>query len=808
MDWKSTYWDNFTKTEWNDKHDKSRYLNAYRNGDVKLADVPFMFVGIGGTGIDAVLTLKDKIEAIYDTNQADRIEYLLIDTDVIGSGRHIDPADTIVIQSADTAMLLREAQQHKQDSHFITDEICSWLDASLSPFRVMNGAAGIRQAGRLILFLNFSQIYDVLQRKINKISKGYDGSVCRPRIYLFTGIGGGTGSGMFVDLSYLIRNIINVDLTGIIFMPDVTCLKPNLREIHKRNIKRNGFAALKELDYLMTLDRFHEYFIQDYPGGIHVRQSYPIFDLCILVGAQEDGRKPAKSEQEVFEKTAEYILSEIQGKISGFGMDSFKSNLANKLPKEPFCDRYAAVGAAASYVPIDYYYGWWLRDVLEVFGFGGNGSKANHDIAEIQKDMKHEIAQASYHFESRYDRARAQMIVNMKNKIAAGNILPSNLFLLCGDNYKNAIANACEIIDKVSLSKIKRNGITRKLLLCKKRLREEYKSAYRDVYDKWLSQYRKECNIFKKIYEQTETYDIAKLDELPEQFLFGKQEFEQVRQQNKQYQESVKEAAEKLAEDFYKNYVRWNGTVSGFPKWLSDYIAKLLWDSFSESGCLNLEDLVKYAAINGYNGQEAFLHDSLSKLDARQLWPRSPFYKSDNDYHRVLAGPGEYPIKGWVESWLTKNGTGDIFCASSIIWRFARTILSHGYALYAYDGIRDLEIAYLTAPNRTGLHLYASASKNWNDLPSPYFETKWVSGDAEQRQKEKKRNEHYYEVFDEALNNGIIINGKDGFYYIKKDEALIRIGDISGNDILAKQMFIHMFEHRQWVEAQNKKTNS
>ena len=120
MDWKSDYRDKFVKLEWKDQQDKERHLRAYKGVDVKLDDIPLMFVGVGGTGIDAVLTLKDKIETIYDQSQAGRVEYLLIDTDKVGS-RGIDPEDTIVIQNSDTAMLLREAQRSTNDIHFISD---------------------------------------------------------------------------------------------------------------------------------------------------------------------------------------------------------------------------------------------------------------------------------------------------------------------------------------------------------------------------------------------------------------------------------------------------------------------------------------------------------------------------------------------------------------------------------------------------------------------------------------------------------------------------------------------------------------
>lgn len=808
--------DKFIDLEWKDKHDKKRNLRAYRSPNTTLDDVPLMFVGVGGTGIDAVLTLKEKIETIYNPEQFERIEYLLIDTDKIGSGRSINQSDTIIVQSSDTAMLLREAQHNTGASHFIANEIREWLDRSISPFRVMNGAAGIRQAGRLILFLNFQTIYDTIQRKIQKISKHYDGSVCRPKVFLFTGIGGGTGSGMFVDLSYLIRSVQNVDLHGVIFMPDVSCLKPNLREIHKKNIQRNGFAALKELDYLMTLDRFNESFRQDYPNGISVDMSYPIFDLCMLVGAQEDGRKPVESEQEVFEKAAEYILFEIQGKISEFGMVSYKSNLANKLPKEPLCDRYVAIGAAASYVAIDYYYSWWLRDVLRTFCLNGDISEERDYEEEIEfeigEDVKDEVAHTPYQRWRRYKHAQEHISQNMRSQLASGIMLPSHFFLIWNENYTNVEEEVCKVVDNVSLTGVKRDNIQQTLLLKKWRLRRVYKKAYKSCFGKWIKGHeeltKSNCEILKKIIARMEAYDTAKIIKLPGQFVLGKDEFEQVRQQDC-YKKSIEEAAKTLAEDMYKNADRWNGVASGSPKWLSEYVAKLLKGYFDCSGCVDLNMLIKCSAPSGYNGQEKFLHDCLTKLDAKQLWPRSPHYAKNDDYHRMLVGPASEPIKTWIEDWISTSGEGDVFCANPVYWRFARAILVPGNALYGYDGIGALERCYLDAPNKAGLHLYASPDKDWSKLPSPYFETKWVTGDATKREAERERNEHFRKIFDEALDCGIIERLNDGFYYIVEEGKRVRIGDIKGNEggagneeekAMAKNMFIHMFEHRQWVK--------
>jgi len=174
----------------------------------------------------------------------------------------------------------------------------------------------------------------------------------------------------------------------------------------------------------------------------------------------------------------------------------------------------------------------------------------------------------------------------------------------------------------------------------------------------------------------------------------------------------------------------------------------------------------------------------------------------------VLAGPEINPVKTWIEDWIKANGDGDVFCANPVTWRLARAILVPGNALFTYDGISKMEMSYISASNRAGLHLYAGKGKDLNKLPSPYFETKWVSGDDAKRGEEQGRNEEYRKIFDKALALGIIRDGKDGYYYIVNGDIEVKIGDIkddAGDKEIAKNMFIHMFEHRQWVEREVKK---
>ncbi len=388
MDLHERYYKNFANTEWKSCQGPPEWAKAPKQPDIHLLEEPILVIGVGGTGIDAALTVRKRLESTYHPKEASKVEYLFIDTDEIPRWKNVRDSDQVIIQSTDTAMMLREFKMsdHKRDD-ILPPEIGSWLDGLLSPFRVMNGAAGIRQAGRLILFLNVQRVYHMLEHKIEKICANHDLSKKRLRVYLFTGIGGGTGSGMFVDISYLVRKIqSSVNLEGVIFMPDVSCLKRGLRTVHKQNIQRNGFAALKELDYLMTLDRFSECFEQDYPGNIHVRfEKTPIFDFCILVGAQEDGRCAKSGEEEIFRKVSDYILLEIQEK-ENYSIESYKSNIANLPPREPFCDRHVAIGASSLYLSTDAFYSWWLADVLQRFS---HPAKPGERLREaLEKDFK------------------------------------------------------------------------------------------------------------------------------------------------------------------------------------------------------------------------------------------------------------------------------------------------------------------------------------------------------------------------------------------------------------------------------------
>lgn len=837
------YYKNFANTEWKSCQGPPEWAQAPKQPDIHLLEEPILMIGVGGTGIDAALAVRKRLETTYHPQEASKVEYLFIDTDEIPRWKNVRESDQIIIQSTDTAMMLREFKmsEHKRDD-ILPPEISSWLDGLLSPFRVMNGAAGIRQAGRLILFLNVQRVYHMLEHKIQNICINHDLSEKRMRVYLFTGIGGGTGSGMFVDISYLVRKICpSVNLEGVIFMPDVSCLKRGLRTVHKQNIQRNGFAALKELDYLMTMDRFSECFEQDYPGNIHVRfEKTPIFDFCILVGAQEDGRRAKSSEEEIYRKVSDYILLEVQEK-ENYSIESYKSNIANLPPREPFCDRHVAISASSRYISTDALYSWWLADVLHRFS---NPAKPGERLREALKKDFRAWAEHLEYVPPRKRRRKApgegqendrETTQKMRGKdcyesaaddleifwsdafdkrtgIFAPEIIYPVLFAGKGKNIKDIQTDIGSLVDQLNLADVKCKRPYKK-----EKLLEVYKKTYIEFYAGQLKQYFDIVESYRLLHEELMKKIAGYSRNVPSgNYINTKKEFDKLTD-SAGYKGSLGAALKELSCDILNAPDRWQGVGPQSPKWLSEHVAELLAEAFQKSGCTSPDKMLELLAENGYNGQGEYLTDILNQLHTTQLWPRSGVYPQGDESHNAAAVPDTEYIRNWTDEWRQVSGAPDNVAYSKLKDRFVRAVLVPANALYGFEGIKAFEEAYINSSNKAGMHLYAGEGKKWAHLPSPYFETKWGKGDEKIRGEEKRRNKEYRDRFEEALDPDvkIIYYDKDSrLYYIAREteeEEDIPVGDINGEENdpeyreLAKNMFIHMFTHREAVKRRLEK---
>ena len=263
-------------------------------------------IGIGGTGIAALSDLKGKIyQQLIPDNPGepipryDAIQLLGIDADDTDYKRYhgncrLSEDEFVSIKKDNLGALLGDA---KGKNLIRTDPRLNWMEIDrittlLSPA----GAGGIRQMGRYMLLERASQVAKAIERKA-ALALEKRGST-ELDVYIFAGISGGTGSGCFLDTCYLARKVIqiqgwNAKLMGFFFLPDVVTSKKEVAAIDGAVAynNSNGYAAMKELDYLMDLPGANDWFEQNYGADYQVRTQEPPVEMCHLISAQQaDGK--------------------------------------------------------------------------------------------------------------------------------------------------------------------------------------------------------------------------------------------------------------------------------------------------------------------------------------------------------------------------------------------------------------------------------------------------------------------------------------------------------------------------------------
>ncbi len=249
----------------------------------KGAILPTFFIGLGGTGKEILLRLRRKFYEQFGRPDLPCIGYLWLDTDTRAVGVRGEKLDELYdavsfrdveqisllsgAVNADLGDILRNPGKHQ----YIHDWLYS-SEVKQYGSGIKDGAGNVRSVGRLAWFSKYGDIKDRLEdkfghicshksiddtKKISKLSK--TDFIYTMRVFIIGSVVGGTGSGTFIDTSFLIQDLIqtktftNIEqIIGIILLPNIYYQSPS-DETSKRSYG-NAYAALKELEYF-TLRR-------------------------------------------------------------------------------------------------------------------------------------------------------------------------------------------------------------------------------------------------------------------------------------------------------------------------------------------------------------------------------------------------------------------------------------------------------------------------------------------------------------------------------------------------------------------------
>ena len=356
-------------------------------------------IGLGGTGTDCLRNLKRKVYNRIEPDDPDspvvsysHIQFMSVDADQKAmEGRHdakfASNADSIGEIDMDTEFFsISYAQSISKRFERTKDQLAQdpaykeWLRFnSIKAEQADDGAGGIRQLGRFLLFDKAAKFVAEVKNKLTEAMKGLAGASVY--VHVFSGLSGGTGSGTFLDVCYLVRyaleqmGVNNARVLGYFFLPDVNLSKPNLPQAVQDYIKFNGYAAMQELDYCMNFGNNGDSWHQVYPTVGPVETNQPPVNKCYLVsGMTSSGDVIADAYDYAMNVVSDYVMDFI-AKPSDLkhGIQSHLNNLEAILDTMPGRDtgalyRYLVLGGASAVVPYKEILTYLAARMLASFG--------------------------------------------------------------------------------------------------------------------------------------------------------------------------------------------------------------------------------------------------------------------------------------------------------------------------------------------------------------------------------------------------------------------------------------------------------
>lgn len=356
--------------------------------------IPSLVVGLGGTGKRALTHLKRRIFDTYGVEELPWIRLLSIDTDsatvnnppVIsqrdGSFISLGTTETRLIDQSDTPQVISnlDAPENRHIKEWYPDP-----DMKVDFPKAARGSGQIRMFGKIGLYKGDSlhSTYRWLQQASHEVSDPaawanfpsfrVDQNV--QFVYVICSLCGGTGSGMFLDVAYLLRKIVGVDpstkrFVGIFVMPEV--YEPVIENQHIKRIYANAYAALREMDYLLNspkrsyLIKGKDHTFVDFKGDVTPFDFVFLFNNknrrgSVISQRQVSGDKPMAIDDRVAQYISETIITDVLSPVTERS-ESILSNIFTSLGEpEQVADRtfhkvYSAVGVSSVKIPsVDQY---------------------------------------------------------------------------------------------------------------------------------------------------------------------------------------------------------------------------------------------------------------------------------------------------------------------------------------------------------------------------------------------------------------------------------------------------------------------
>ncbi|HUP59657.1 MAG TPA: tubulin-like doman-containing protein [Thermoanaerobaculia bacterium] len=319
---------------------------------------PTVVIGLGGTGYGTLLKLKRRFVDAYGSLPP-IIRFLSIDTTENAEGTQqpqespdgqLDHNELYVLQVGNPAALVNGTNEH----------IDEWWPPEIPTQSIIAGAGQVRARGRLAIFARAAEVYARIRRAVDDVRNIRNqkqmyadqfqvSNRAGVEVHVVGSLAGGTGSGTFLDVAFMARDVIGSDeqsnFTGVLLLPGIFT-----RYAGTQLVKPNAYGALKEIEYLSTMKGSFQI---DY-GMRRIEVSRAPFDVVYLIDSINEQGRTVMEQNDLLGLIADGMYVQIGSQIgtdSANAVDNIKTQIATAGRVKGRSPQYCSFGVASLAMP-------------------------------------------------------------------------------------------------------------------------------------------------------------------------------------------------------------------------------------------------------------------------------------------------------------------------------------------------------------------------------------------------------------------------------------------------------------------------
>jgi len=273
---------------------------------------PTIIIGIGTSGLYTLENAQRFYYETYGVNKPNNVEFIYIETNESNRpvGTPIGNSITRVYVSLDNmAEMIAEIKKSCDNP--------DWMPDSKMVLAAGLGAGGIRSCGRLALWGknqqgdNFSNVIHAINNayaSVMQVSNNTNNQANKPTVFITGSVTGGTGAGVFIDMGYLIRHLVQdiKDLYGLFLLPKEPAVIRGYEVMYG-----NAYGSIKDLEYYNKIENKYR---EKWPNGFVKEFEGPPYELVQFISQDyQDGAPAISSLNGLYKMAGLYLFLNIAG---------------------------------------------------------------------------------------------------------------------------------------------------------------------------------------------------------------------------------------------------------------------------------------------------------------------------------------------------------------------------------------------------------------------------------------------------------------------------------------------------------------